>query len=77
MRVKLDNWKEAYWKRKWLWAHRVAQHSDDRWTKRVAKWRPDLDAKRFALRSQARPRRRWDDQVQQVLTNHLEDESAR
>eukprot|EP00973_Karenia_brevis_P019225 2635490-Karenia_brevis.AAC.1 len=51
-------------------AARVASHGTDRWSKRVLEWDPASsidDLRRNARRKQARPKKRWSDDLQQFL----------
>ena len=67
----IEEWTTLLWRRTWRWCHRVAQQPRDRWSHLVAHWRPDLDDKRRGTRHQARPRKRWDDDIQHFLRTHL------
>ena len=68
---KMENWIEAYWRRKWAWEHRVALHDSERWTQKVTRWQPEWDPVLRATRAQARPRMRWDDEIHQLFKEVL------
>lgn len=59
----IEEWTVALYKRKWRWANRIASHSSDRWTRLAAEWQPELHDGRPTIRKQARPRRRWEDDI--------------
>ena len=64
-------WTTHYRSRRWQWAREVATHSPDRWTNQILMWQPLLHSKRYVGRRQARPKRRWDDDLQQYVHQQL------
>ena len=67
----LADWVELYWRRKWRWSKRVASQSKNRWSYIITTWDPAADNQRRTGRKQARPKKRWDDDIQEFLdTTH-------
>ena len=55
-------------KMKWRLAMRIASHPETRWTKKAAtKWNPGLGIGAKACRAVGRPRKRWEDDINQFL----------
>jgi hypothetical protein len=50
----------SYRRRKWRWVGTIANMADDRWTRRVAKWRPN------GRRRRGRQKMRWVDGIVRV-----------
>ena len=46
---------------------RIASHRETRWTKKAAKWNPALSVGTKAYRALGRPKRRWEDEINQFL----------
>ena len=63
----LQEWTTLFLRKQWRWAQRIANQSQDRWSRLVTQWQPELDTKRHAQRQQARPRKRWDDDINNYL----------
>ena len=66
-RLNIEDWTTVYLRKKWRWAARVAQQPDDRWSRLVVQWDPEVTHPRRAKRPQARPRTRWDDDINVYL----------
>ena len=68
-KMKFDSWVTQSRTLKWRFAHRIATHNDARWTKRAAAWDPKLlfDGRCRASRAQARPKKRWEDDIKKFL----------
>ena len=66
-KLKIDEWTVCYLRRKWRWALRIANQDANRWSRIAAQWQPQLDDKRRGARPQARPRKRWDDDINTYL----------
>ena len=74
-RLHIESWPTTYLKRKWRWAARVAAQPLTRWTRLSVTWQPQLDHKKITARRQARPRRRWEDDMNsflETLTHNVE-----
>ena len=65
-RLSVKNWVTTAYQRKWRWAQEVATMSSDRWAQRAASWTPEWNQ---ACRKQARPRKRWEDDIKTFLAN--------
>ena len=62
--LSMDTWVTAQRRLKWAWAQKVQQSSSNTWSRIVAEWEPQC-----ALRSQGRPRARWSDDIQKLLSS--------
>ena len=69
-KLNIQEWTKTYLQRKWAWAARTAKHSNDRWTQLATAWDPQYEYHKHAQRAQARPRRRWDDDINTFLEHH-------
>ena len=67
-RLGAEDWVSTQRRRKWRWAQRVATEKNDKWTLRALLWEPVLDRRFHARRQQARPRKRWIDDITNYLT---------
>ena len=56
-------WIETQRKLKLRLAMRTASHGKERWTKKTARWNPGLSPTAKAGRSVGRPRKRWEDDI--------------
>ena len=52
---------------KWRLAMRIASLPDERWTKKAAKWNPGLSIKYQTNRPVERPKKRWEDEINEFL----------
>jgi hypothetical protein len=57
-----EDWVTLQRRRKWRFAGRVAQISDERWSRRLLAWRPDFGRGR----SRGRPLTRWSDDIKNL-----------
>ena len=60
---KLPCWIEAHKRTKWRMARRIITLPQSRWNKRVFEWQPGLDPTLHTERSVGRPKRRWEDDL--------------
>ena len=60
---KLPCWIEVHWRTKWRMARRIVTLNKRRWNKRVFDWQPGLDPTLHPKRSVGRPKRRWEDDL--------------
>ena len=67
--LNIECWTTTYWRRKWRWAARVATQDCTRWSRRVIHWEPQHTEKRQTARRQARPHKRWDDDITTFIHN--------
>ena len=63
----IDTWPTTCLRRKWKWAAHIASQQRNRWSRLAVQWQPKLDHRRHNTRRQARPHKRWDDD----LTNFI------
>ena len=63
----LDEWVTLWRKRQWRWAGKVVQLHQHKWSYGALCWQPVLDCTSGGVRAQARPRRRWDDDIKAYL----------
>ena len=61
----IPDWISLQRSRKWTWASRIANETRDKWSLKALLWDPTLDPRYSARRRQARPRRRWNDDIRQ------------
>ena len=52
---------------KWKLALRIATSPSERWLKKAAEWNPGLSSRYRTNRAIGRPRKRWDDDINDVL----------
>ena len=69
-KLNIDEWTTHYLRRKWLWAQRIAQQNNKIWSTIIAQWSPQLTNHQHARRAQARPCKRWDDDLTAFLRHH-------
>ena len=60
-------WIETQINMKWRLAMRTASHPETRWTKKATKWNPGLGIRAKACRAVGRPKKRWEDDINQFL----------
>ena len=58
---------------KWKLALRIATSPSERWLKKAAAWNPDLSSRYRTKRAIGRPRKRWDDDINNFFKQVLEE----
>ena len=58
---------------KWKLALRIATSPSERWLRKAAEWNPDLSSRNKTNRAIGRPRKRWEDDINDFLKQVLED----
>ena len=58
---------------KWKLALRIATSPSERWLKKAAEWNPDLSSRFQTNRAIGRPRKRWEDDINDFLKQVLEE----
>ena len=58
---------------KWKLALRIATSPSERWLKKAAEWNPDLSSRYKTNRAIGRPRKRWEDDVNDFLNQEFEE----
>ena len=74
--LSIDDWVSQHRRRKWRWAAKVATDTRDKWNLKAATWEPSLDRGYRARRRQARPQKRWSDDITEYLTNAYHDHNT-
>ena len=71
--AKIRCWNRAHRKMKWKLALRIATSPSERWIKKAAEWSPELSSKYRTNRTIGRPKKRWEDDINDFLKqNHDE-----
>ena len=60
-------------KMKWKLALRIATSPSERWSKKAAEWNPDLSSRYRTKRAIGRPRKRWEDDINDFLKQNLDE----
>ena len=55
-------------------ALRIATSPSERWLKKAAEWNPDLSSRFWTNRAIGRPKKRWEDDINDFLKQILEEE---
>ena len=63
-------------KMKWRLAMRIATSPSERWLIKAAEWNPELSSKYRTNRAIGRPRKRWEDDINEFL-KLVEDETEK
>ena len=72
-RAKIRCWNRTHKKMKWKLALRIATSPSERWLKKAAEWNPDLSSRYRTKRAIGRPRKRWQDDINDFLKQILEE----
>ena len=64
---KIRCWKMTQRKIKWRFAMRINLTPSERWLIQVAEWNPELSSKYRTNRAMGRPRKRWEDDINELL----------
>ena len=72
-RAKIRCWKKTHKKMKWKLALRIATSPSERWLKKAAEWNPDLSSRYRTNRAVGRPRKRWEDDINEFLKQEFEE----
>ena len=57
----------------WTVALRIATSPSERWLKKAAEWNPELSSRYRTNRAIGRPRKRWEDDVNEFLNQQSEE----
>ena len=60
-------WIEVHRRQKWRMARRIITLPEKRWNRRVFNWHPGLDSNTRARRQVGRPKRRWEDDLNEFM----------
>ena len=64
---KIRCWNKTHKKMKWTLALRIATSPSERWLIKAAEWNPELSSKYRTNRAIGRPRKRWEDDINEFL----------
>ena len=71
--AKIRCWNKTHKKMKWKLALRIATSPSERWVKKAAEWNPEVSSKYRTSRTIGRPKKRWEDDINDFLKqNHDE-----
>ena len=60
-------------KMKWKFALRIATSPSERWLNKAAEWNPELSSRYRTNRATGRPRKRWEDDINEFLKQEFEE----
>ena len=60
-------------KMKWKLALRIATSPSERWLKKAAEWNPEMSSRYMTNRAIGRPRKRWEDDINEFLKQEFEE----
>ena len=72
-RAKIRCWNRTHKKMKWKLALRIATSPSERWLKKAAEWNPELSSRYRTNRTIGRPRKRWEDDINDFLKQNLDE----
>ena len=75
-RAKIRCWNRTHKKMKWKLALRIATSPSERWLKKAAEWSPDLSSRYKTNRAIGRPRKRWEDDINDFFKQVLEEKES-
>ena len=65
--AKIRCWNRTHKKMKWKLALRIASLPSERWLKKAAEWNPELSSRCRTNRAIGRPKKRWEDDINDFL----------
>ena len=66
-KMQIPSWIETHRRLKWRMASRIALLPKERWTSKIFDWHPGLDNRIKTRRMVGRPKRRWEDDINEFL----------
>ena len=69
-------WLNLWRRRQWKWAGKLMQQGGGRWSQVVLDWQPNLHSSGGGSRAQARPRKRWEQDISIFVAAHFDDASV-
>ena len=72
-RAKIRCWNKTHKKMKWKLALRIATSPSERWLKKAAEWNPELSSRYRTNKAIGRPRKRWEDDINDFFKQTLEE----
>ena len=74
--AKIRCWNRTHKKMKWKLALRIATSPSERWLKKAAEWCPDLSSGYKSNRAIGRPKKRWEDDINDFLKQAYEEKES-
>ena len=75
--AKIQSWIKAHRRMKWSLAMRIGSLPEERWVMKAAGWNLELSTKYKTYRAAGRPKRRWEDEINDFLRpERTEDETS-
>ena len=71
--AKIGCWNKTHKKMKWKLAMRIATSPSERWLKKAAEWNPEMSSRYRTNRAIRRPRKRWEDDINEFLKQEFEE----
>ena len=71
--AKIRCWNKIHKRMKWKLALRIATSPSERWLKKAAEWNPDLSSRYRTKRAIGRPRKRWEDDINEFFKQEFEE----
>ena len=71
--AKIRCWNRTHKKMKWKLALRIATSPRERWLKKAAEWNPELSSRYRTNRAIGRPRKRWEDDINEFFKQEFGD----
>jgi len=66
----LEDWLTLWRRRHWRWARTVVTKHRHKWTSKALAWNPPSHSRRGGLRKQARPKKRWLNEIKTFCKDH-------
>ena len=70
----LQQWAEKWRTRKWRWAQKLFTEADGKWSRVATVWNPFLHSSYPRGRKQARPKKRWEEDIQAFIRKDAPEE---
>ena len=74
-KTKIPCWIETHRRMKWKMAMRIPSLPEDRWSSKITEWNPALDCTIKTHRLVGRPRKRWEDEINENLSPEESEET--
>ena len=70
--AKIQRWIKTHRRMKWKLAMRIASSPEERWVMKAAGWNPELSSKYQMYRAVERPKKRWEDEINEPKISNVE-----
>ena len=64
-----SEWLDTWSRRKWKWAGKLASNDAHKWSATATLWQPLLHSTSWCGRAQARPKKRWEQDILEHLSH--------